>query len=580
MDINYTSEKNTQILISLLKQHKIRNIIISPGSTNICFTASVQHDPFFQLYSSVDERSAAYMACGLAAETKEPVAISCTGATASRNYMPGLTEAYYRNLPVLAITSTQPRERVGQNIPQVLDRSSKPKDILKTSVYIETIHNDEKEWAAINLINQALIDLRKNGGGPVHIDLETTYSPDFSIKKLPDIPAVSFYSTLKSIPNIGHKKVAVFVGAHLKWTETQTRVLDEFCELYNGVVLCDHTSNYWGKYRVLPNVMSVQRSNRSSLLKIDFLIHIGEMSGAYMQIDPKVVWRVSPDGRHKDSFKHLRVLIQSEEKEFFEEMNRRAKTNITTTYYQDWKKDCDEIQKQIPDLPFSNAWIASQSSRMIPKGTSVHFGILNSLRTWNYFQLNEGVLGYCNTGGFGIDGGVSSLIGASFADKDKLYFGIVGDLAFFYDMNSVGNRDVGANVRLLVVNNGKGNEFRNYGNWCAPIGEYADDYICAARHFGNKSNTLLKHYVEDLGFEYFCASNKKEFNDVKSIFFSPNKKNKPIILEVFTTTEDESRSLELIINTCGGASSSAKDMAKSVLGETGVHILKKIMGRN
>ena len=103
----YTAERNAQIVISLLKSHGIRKIIASPGATNICFVASVQIDPFFEVYSCVDERSAAYMACGLAAESGEPVVISCTGATSSRNYMPGLTEAYYRKLPILAITSSR-----------------------------------------------------------------------------------------------------------------------------------------------------------------------------------------------------------------------------------------------------------------------------------------------------------------------------------------------------------------------------------------------------------------------------------------------------------------------------------------
>ena len=55
----------------------------------------------------VDERSAAYIACGLSEESGEAVALTCTGATASRNYLSGLTEAYYRKLPILAITSTQ-----------------------------------------------------------------------------------------------------------------------------------------------------------------------------------------------------------------------------------------------------------------------------------------------------------------------------------------------------------------------------------------------------------------------------------------------------------------------------------------
>ena len=110
----YTSEKNVQILLALLKAHGIRKIIASPGATNVCFVGSCQSDSWFELYSSVDERSAAYMACGLAAESGEPVVLSCTGSTASRNYLPGLTEAYYRKLPVLAVTSHQGKDRIGQ----------------------------------------------------------------------------------------------------------------------------------------------------------------------------------------------------------------------------------------------------------------------------------------------------------------------------------------------------------------------------------------------------------------------------------------------------------------------------------
>ena len=83
----YTIERSIQILISLLKQHGIKKCVLSPGTTNLTFVASLQQDSFFELYSSVDERSAAYIACGMAAESGEPVVLSCTGATASRNYL-------------------------------------------------------------------------------------------------------------------------------------------------------------------------------------------------------------------------------------------------------------------------------------------------------------------------------------------------------------------------------------------------------------------------------------------------------------------------------------------------------------
>lgn len=65
----YMSEKNIQILIALMKKHGVRKVIASPGTTNACFVASIQQDNFFQIYSSVDERSAAYLACGLSEES-------------------------------------------------------------------------------------------------------------------------------------------------------------------------------------------------------------------------------------------------------------------------------------------------------------------------------------------------------------------------------------------------------------------------------------------------------------------------------------------------------------------------------
>ena len=82
----YTVERGQQILVSLLKQHGIRKVIASPGTTNITFVASVMNDPFFEIYSSVDERSAAYMAVGMAEETGEAIVLTCTGATASRKF--------------------------------------------------------------------------------------------------------------------------------------------------------------------------------------------------------------------------------------------------------------------------------------------------------------------------------------------------------------------------------------------------------------------------------------------------------------------------------------------------------------
>ena len=173
---HYTDERNIQIVISLLKAHGIKRVVAPPGATNVSFVASIQQDSFFEIYSAVDERSAAYIACGMAAESGEAVVLSCTGATASRNYMPALTEAYYRNLPVLAITSAQHSGRIGALIPQVIDRFSQPNDLVKLSVHLPTITTQEDEWNTIVKANTAILEMYHHGTGPVHTNLATVYS--------------------------------------------------------------------------------------------------------------------------------------------------------------------------------------------------------------------------------------------------------------------------------------------------------------------------------------------------------------------------------------------------------------------
>lgn len=574
----YTTEKNTQILIALMKKHGCRKIVASPGTTNICFVASVQYDPFFELYSAVDERSAAYIACGLAEESGEPVALSCTGATASRNYMSGLTEAFYRKLPILVITSTQYTGRIGHNIPQVIDRSVSMNDIKRFSVELPEIYNAETEWFCYIKINEALLELRHHGGGPVHINLTTTYSGDFSCLELPNVNMIQRIESEKEMPELTGDKVAVFVGTHKKWSKKLTYEVERFCEKYNAVVIHDHASNYEGEYGVLANLVTNQECRKASCQKMDLLIHIGNTSGAYMKAEPDRVWRVNPDGALRDTFKKLEYVFEMDEETFFEKYAEENMVPRGTEYAEEWKREREYLFQRIPELPFSNLWIAQQMSSYMPKNCVMHFGILNSLRAWNIFTLQKSIRCYANTGGFGIDGCVSTLLGASLQDKDKLYFGIVGDLAFFYDMNSIGNRALGNNFRLLVINNGKGTEFRNYNNLAARFGDIADQYIAAAGHFGNKSSKLLKHYAEDLGFIYLSATNKEEFLEHMDFFISEDKKDKPVIFEVFTSSEDESAALRLVnrIDEKQEIGKSRK-LIKDLIGEKGVEIVKKII---
>lgn len=570
----YTDNKTVQIIIALLKSHGINKVVVSPGTANFMFVASVQSDSWFELRSSADERSAAYIACGWAAETGEPVVISCTGATASRNYMPALTEAYYRKLPVLALTSINNSSLPGNNTPQVLDRSVIPNDIARISVDITEAYDDTGYKKNIVLANKAILELYRAGGGPVHINLATKMTSAMNTKALPDVRTIHRFFSYDELPGLdSFSKIGIFVGAHSKFTPKLTASIENFCEKYNAVVLCDHTSNYHGKYKILNALIDGQEYLDRSSLTFDLMIDLGEVTGNYYVPVTKCTWRVCIDGEVKDRFGNLSCVFEMSEDYFFE-FYSTLKSSEKQGLYNHYAELDVSLRKRLPEIPFSNIWMASQTSSRIKDGSVLHLGILNSLRAWNFFPISESVAVYSNVGGFGIDGPVSTLIGASFADPKKTYYGIVGDLAFFYDMNSIGNRYVGNNIRLIVVNNGKGTEFRNYSHPAAALGDIADEYIAAARHYGNKSSLLLKHYAEDLGFYYLSARSKDEYVKAIEDFFD-EKIDSSIIFEVFTDSKDESDALYAIRTII--EQNTAKKAIKTALGEKNYQKLAKMI---
>lgn len=110
----YTSIQNVQIILALLKEHNIRHLVLSAGTRHVPLAHSAENDHFFTCYSVVDERSAAYFALGVSKELRVPVAVACTSSTATCNYVPAISEAYYQNIPLLVLT--------GDRDPYLLDQ--------------------------------------------------------------------------------------------------------------------------------------------------------------------------------------------------------------------------------------------------------------------------------------------------------------------------------------------------------------------------------------------------------------------------------------------------------------------------
>ena len=407
---------------------------------------------------------------------------------------------------------------------------------------------------------------------------------DYSVLKLPVVKEIHRIRYNDSFPNLEGRKTLVFIGERFKWTKKDIRALDDFCSTYNTVCLCDHTSGYKGKYRVQSALLASQEKGyEQSLFTCDVLIHIGGISGDYYTmgaIKANEVWRVDEDGEMRDKFGKLSFIFEMPINEFFSHY-AGPNDSCDNKLLSDFKKASNLLLDKLPDLPFSNTWIASQICKEIPDGAEIHLGILNSLRSWNFFEVPDSVSLFCNVGGFGIDGILSTMIGASLCNKSKIYYAVLGDLAFFYDINSIGNRNISPNIRILLINNGRGVEFHTYKHGASKFGDDTDKYIAAYGHNGRQSPNLVKDIASALGFEYLTASSKTEFNKVKHQFLSKIISDKPIIFEVFTERDNDADVLRLIRQDNGVAKKSFKqglyDIAESIMGKNVVKSLSSIV---
>ncbi len=579
MNFHYSAEPSVLMVLALFKEYGIKRVIASPGAINIPVVASMQQDPYFEMKSCVDERSAAYMACGWAEETGEPVVLSCTGATSSRNYMPGLTEAFYRKLPLIALTSSRDASWIGHLYPQVTDRTAHPNDIVVDYAHVQTIKDKEDGWDVNIKLNRVLNNVKL---GPVHINITDAVSRQYDVLQLPKVRVIKRIMPKDIFPTLPNGYIAIFCGEHKVWTKEETEAVDAFCAAHDAVVLVDHTSKYHGKYRVLYSIIGAQDSYTTSIPDFDLIIHIGEVSGAYDVFGPakgksKTCWRVNPDGKFRDFFHKLSYVFQMDEIDFFRHYTT-ANDAVKDELLSVCKEEYNKIVESIPEMPFSNLYLGQKLGMKFPDDSILYLGILNTLRTWSFSEINPKVRTYSNVGGFGIDGTLSAAIGASYANNDRLTFVVLGDLSFFYDMNSIGNHCVGNNLRILLVNNGKGIEFRHLNHQAAFMKEDADDYVAAAGHWGRQSHDLVRHYAQDLGFKYLSASNKEEFENVYGEFLDTEYRDKPILFEVFTTTEDEQGCLMTLrkANQTRSSKSNIKKIARGLLGERLVETIKKL----
>ena len=558
----YSEKKNILQLVALLKAHGVKNAVLCSGSRNSPIVQTIANHPFFSCYAITDERSAGFFALGLSLQSNQPVAVCCTSGTALLNLHPAVAEAFYQQIPLVVISADRPVAWIGQNDGQTIPQPDVFRSLVKKSVNLPEIHNEEDEWYCNRLINEALLETIHRGKGPVHINVPIS-EPLFRlpVEELPDVRIIeriqpSGFNSEESDKWIAflnkYNKRMLIAGqmpANCPLDSTHGEILNRHFALF-----AEHTSNlnsFIPAIRNIDIVLSTLNEDRQKELSPELLITYGgniiskRLKKFLRNNPPKEHWHISSNGEIIDLFGVLTQVIEMEPYSFLQKIAvlpintipypqhaviprlTRDPLNITpdksTTYPLQWKTLSDNVAE--PEFPYSEQAAIGLLMKNLPSPSALHIGNSSPLRHAQLFSIPNGIDVFCNRGTSGIDGSLSTAIGYASA-SGKLNFVIIGDLSFFFDMNALWNSHIGNNLRIMLLNNGGGKIFHTLQG--LNMTEKTRRFVTGAH------STSAKGWAEESGFNYTGVHNEDELNEAMTFFTQQELTSQPLLLEVFT----------------------------------------------
>lgn len=585
----YTIHKNVQIILALLKKYGVQNLVVSAGTRPIPLVFSAEEDDFFKCFSIVDERSAGFFALGLIERLQRPVAIVCTSGTAACNYVSAVAEAYYQHLPLIVLTSDRNHYYLNQQEDQCVPQKKLYSNIVRRCVDLPIVRDEMDFWYCNRLVNEALLELDHREKGPVHINfqIDDSYPVEKALYKfeVPSLPSVTKISRIMPTDDnevwnrlaneLYGKKVLLLWGQHLPLPDERTQLVQSFCEQFGALATGDvignlHIKNFarssWfatledTKFAsIMPDVVITMNANRLLNLKARF------------KNAPQTLahWHVSPDGEVSDPLKRQTKIIECSPEYFFK---RLIKTGVRNhiDYYKEWT----EVENATFDerslthhFEYSAVSAVQALISNMQNDALFHISNSNNIRIANNFKLPDSVAVYCNRGTCGIDGSTSSYIAQSYISGVPSYM-IVGDLSFFYDMNSIWNRYI-KNARIMLINNSCGALF--HSAYYEPFKGVRDvDVNVAAAH-----HATAKGWAESQGFQYLSVRSQTELEQAITTFTNL-KLQAPLFMEVFTDAETDVAQMKELGRCSLKGASMVKNRIKEVLPSTVFNVLKKI----
>lgn len=534
----YSSIRSVQILAHVLQQYGIDKVVVSPGSRNAPLAIHFSEIDAMQCYSIVDERSAAFVAMGMAKAIKKPVAISCTSGSAAANYYPAVVEAFYQNIPLLILTADRPEDYVDMFDGQTIRQNN----LYQQHSYGDFQLKEDTEQGAddynLDIIKKA-VERCIEKSGPVHINIPLSEPLYNLVNELPVLASVESTIQIKKYnlsPNLVaewnvSKRILILVGMQYPNEELQMQ-LSQLVKNHSAVILTEVTSNLKNEKffshidRYIFNFDDDDFRNFAP----DLLITVGQnvvskkVKRFLREAKPKHHWHVDPYWQ-PDTYFALDRKIETKPEVFFGKLLQQINLE-PSSYFNLWDILRDKIDTRhfdsLPKIGFSDFYLFKILSQVIPENYNLHISNSSAIRYAQLFDFNQ-YKTYCNRGTSGIDGCTSTAVGFAMMSNNPTLL-ITGDISFLYDINGLWNNYIPPYTRIVIFNNGEGNIFRIIPG---PSDTNAVDELIATRHHRNAA-LLAKNF----GFDYIKVEDEISLERVIENFFSAGEK--PKIMEVMT----------------------------------------------
>lgn len=504
---------------AILEKHNIKHVVLSPGSRNAPLTISFARHTHFKKHIIPDERSAAFVALGIAQTTNTIATLICTSGSATLNYAPAVAEAFFSNTPLLILTADRPPEWIDQQDGQTIRQEKIFGQHVRASYQlpVDTTHPDSR-WEFCRKLNEA-VNAAQRHQGPVHVNIpfrEPFYPQedivfDDTLQHITYSKLETFYPEafiteyLKKIPS--DVKILCVAGQGKK-----NETLDELMPQLGIPVVSESISNLGQsknniqKHDVfLPNLSDkdIEKLRPDLLITWGGVIVSKSLKNFLRKHKPTHHWHICASGEAADTFQCLSAILKTEPLDFIRSLN-------TISYNKDFLKNWQTIEEKSIECvrsyfekedEFSEISAFYHVLRHLPEECTVHVGNSMPIRYLHLlgspYPTPKHIL--CNRGTSGIDGTVSTAMGAALANPEETHIVLVGDMAFFYDRNAWWHNYTCSNLKIVLFNNHGGGIFRFIDG--------PKDQIELEEYFVTHQKLSAKNLASEFDLNYFNASN-------------------------------------------------------------------------